>query len=47
MRLRKKKNLENRILECGNILAIYEQYDFYKLQEEAKFLATTIRLFWK
>ena len=37
MRLRKKKNLENRILECGNILAIYEQYDFYKLQEEEKF----------
>ena len=36
MRLRKKKNLENRILDCGDVLAIYEQYDFYKQQEEEK-----------
>lgn len=46
MRLRKKKNLENRILDCGDILAIYEQYDFYKQQEEEKFrLIDTVKVF--
>ena len=37
MRLRKKKNLENRLLECGDILLVYEKYDFYKLTEEEKY----------
>ena len=46
MRLRKKKNLENRILDCGDVLAIYEQYDFYKQQEEEKFrLIDTVKVF--
>ena len=37
MRLRKKKNLEERILQCGDILAVYEQYDFYSLSEDKKY----------
>lgn len=37
MRLRKKKNLEVRIANCGDILAIHEHYDFYNLSEEKKF----------
>ncbi|MDE6967659.1 MAG: tRNA (guanosine(46)-N7)-methyltransferase TrmB [Clostridia bacterium] len=37
MRLRKKKNLEDRIKDCGDILLVYEQYGFYKLPEQDRY----------
>lgn len=37
MRLRKKKNLEERIKGCGDILLVYEQYGFYDLPEDKRY----------
>lgn len=37
MRLRKKKNLEERLLACGDLLLVYEKYGFYDTPEEERF----------
>lgn len=36
MRLRRKKNLEERINACSNLLVIYEQFGFYDLPEDKR-----------